>query len=137
MTPEAAAFALLKSLNLPEGAANVLTWHETNTPTLRVWVEERYIWHARRIVPQDFEGFHVDIEVRPIATAHKAANHIQSQNYPIPAMTATELCCAEPNPDDDAFMYREMSDEEFEVYVRASNDDLPSSEVTFFLPEFA
>lgn len=47
------------------------------------------------------------------------------------------ICPPSDTSEDDAFMYREMSDEEFEVYVRASNDDLPSTEVTFFLPEFA
>lgn len=39
--------------------------------------------------------------------------------------------------DDDEFLKREVSDEEFEDYVRVSNSDVPIQEVEFFCAEFA
>jgi hypothetical protein len=138
MTPDTAAVALLKSLKLPEGAANVLTWHETAAPTLRIWVEERYYWHVKRTTPQEFEGFHVDIEVRPTATAHKTVAALTNLlTYSLPAMTTPALRCAEPSPEDEGFLAQSMNDDEFENYVRVSNSDIPITEVEFFSPAFA
>lgn len=71
MTPHDAARALLATLRLPAGAANVLVWHESQPPSLRVWVEPRYLWHVRSRSPKRFEGFAVEVEERP---------HIQAQH---------------------------------------------------------
>lgn len=64
MTPADAAVALLKSLNLPDGSANVLTWHE-GPVSLRIWVDERYFWHVKKNAPAIFEGLTVEVEIRP------------------------------------------------------------------------
>lgn len=70
MTPDDAARAILAALDLPNGAANVLVWHDSEPPSLRVWVEERYLWLAKKSAPELFEGYRVDVEKRPVITAH-------------------------------------------------------------------
>lgn len=70
MNAQTAASALLDALALPGDAANVLVWHATEPPTLRVWVERRYLWHVRRTAPPVFDGFRVEVEERPAITAH-------------------------------------------------------------------
>lgn len=70
MAPDDAAQAILAVLGLPNGAANVLVWHDSEQPSLRVWVEERYLWQVKQIAPALFEGYRVDVEKRPVITAH-------------------------------------------------------------------
>lgn len=70
MIPDDAARHLLEQLGLPDGAANVLVWHEGDQVSLRVWVDERYLWPVRQQAPKVFDGYPVDIEPRPIITAH-------------------------------------------------------------------
>lgn len=70
MPPTDAATALLDLLHLPPGTANVLVWHESSPPTLRVWVEARYLWEVKRAAPERFEGLVVEVEKRPRISAH-------------------------------------------------------------------
>lgn len=70
MMPEEAAQALLMNLGLPTGSANVLVWHDSDTPSLRIWVEDRYLWQVKQTAPTSFEGYRVEVEKRPTISAH-------------------------------------------------------------------
>lgn len=70
MTPDDAARSLLDHLALPDGAASVFVWHEGNQPSLRLWVDERYLWPLKNSAPKQFNGYSVTIEARPSITAH-------------------------------------------------------------------
>lgn len=70
MTPDDAACALLDHLGLPDGAASVMVWYEQSPPSLRVWVDERYLWPLKQSAPKTFSGYAVDVEPRPIISAH-------------------------------------------------------------------
>lgn len=70
MTLVQAAQTLSQILQIPSSAVSIIEWHEDgNLPSLRVWVDARYLQYARNTLPRNLEGFAITVEQRPTLSA--------------------------------------------------------------------